>query len=282
MPFGAQLRAREPAGRKLGAAVGHVLSAEDAQREHLFRRELRPEPGREDPAERFRPAVHVAPLHPVVDDNPDSHVRGGLRQCTRGDAIGQHARRTSRCEPEHTRTSRAPQQTARIERRRLPNQRAPAIVQRRDLEFEPAAAGQFQIGGEPQPAIGLVTFDGPAVDDVADGAAFGSRRPRRMPDAAEPAIQPAAHPRAVAEIPPGGAADRRTGANACAGGTSTTIVRVSPFAARRAPSSIAGRERRRKRHRLDSKRVARGRRSDDGRSSSGPRPARGRSGPAPA
>src|SRR5262245_60210811 len=45
--FGAEPGAPEPAGGKLSATVGHVLAAEDAKLEHLFRRQLRTKRGRE-------------------------------------------------------------------------------------------------------------------------------------------------------------------------------------------------------------------------------------------
>ena len=44
---------------------------------------------------------------------------------------------------------RAAQQASRVERRRLAEERSPAVVERRDLEFQPASAGQLQIGPEP-------------------------------------------------------------------------------------------------------------------------------------
>src|SRR5687768_3576677 len=43
--LGAELRVLEPVVRKLRGAVGHVLAAEYAEPEHLFRRELRLEVG---------------------------------------------------------------------------------------------------------------------------------------------------------------------------------------------------------------------------------------------
>src|SRR5262245_13081356 len=71
--FGTEPRPLEPAGGKFGTAVGHVLAAEDAECEHLFRRQLRTERRCEIPAGRFGPVIHVTTLHPVVDD--DSALR---------------------------------------------------------------------------------------------------------------------------------------------------------------------------------------------------------------
>src|SRR3954465_12239287 len=73
MPSGAELGAREPAGRELASAVGHVLSAEHPERQHLFRRQLGPELRREVPADRFGAVIHVAALHLVVDDDFPLH-----------------------------------------------------------------------------------------------------------------------------------------------------------------------------------------------------------------
>ena len=69
--IGAQLRAREPAGGKLGAAVRQVLAAEDAETQHLLRRELGTEFGREVAADRLAADVDVALLHAIVHDDAD-------------------------------------------------------------------------------------------------------------------------------------------------------------------------------------------------------------------
>ena len=61
VPRRRQFGAREPAGRKFGAAVGHVLPAECAELEDLLRRQLGPELRSEIPAHRFRSVMHVYP-----------------------------------------------------------------------------------------------------------------------------------------------------------------------------------------------------------------------------
>jgi hypothetical protein len=73
MTIRAQLCAREPARRKFVATVSHVLAAEDAEREHLLRRELRLEAGREVTSDGLSPVVDVTFLHHVVDDDLPSH-----------------------------------------------------------------------------------------------------------------------------------------------------------------------------------------------------------------
>src|SRR5215212_3610673 len=62
----AQLGVVEPAIRKLAAAIGHVLAAEDAQCEHPGRRQLGAEGGVEMLALRLRQVVDVSPLHAVL------------------------------------------------------------------------------------------------------------------------------------------------------------------------------------------------------------------------
>src|SRR4029453_19150873 len=73
MTVGTQFRAGEPARRKLAAAIGHVLAAEDAKAQHLLRRQLRFERGREVPPDWFGPVVDVTLLHHVVDNDPPPH-----------------------------------------------------------------------------------------------------------------------------------------------------------------------------------------------------------------
>src|SRR3954463_5206224 len=73
MPSSAEPGAREPAFRELAAAVSHVLSAEHAERQHLFRRQLGAELWREVPADRFSAVIHIAALHLVVDDHFPLH-----------------------------------------------------------------------------------------------------------------------------------------------------------------------------------------------------------------
>ena len=69
MPLGAQPGAGEPAPWKLLLAIRHVLPAEDAEPQHLFRRQIRQEPWREVPADRLGTPVEVAVLHPIGDDD---------------------------------------------------------------------------------------------------------------------------------------------------------------------------------------------------------------------
>ena len=56
----------EPARGKFLSAIGHVFSAKDAEREHLFRRKL----GCKSPAKsapcRFRPEINVVLLHFII------------------------------------------------------------------------------------------------------------------------------------------------------------------------------------------------------------------------
>src|SRR5678816_4754148 len=68
---------------------------------------------------------------------------------------------------------RAAQQASRVERRCLADERSPAVVERRDVEFQPAVAGQLQIRPEPQASIRFVRVDGPAVDDICEPAGLG-------------------------------------------------------------------------------------------------------------
>ena len=73
VPFGAELRILEPAGRELVAAIGHVLPAKHAQAQHLFRGQLRREPWREIFSRRLRAVILIALLHLVVDENSSFH-----------------------------------------------------------------------------------------------------------------------------------------------------------------------------------------------------------------
>ena len=75
MPLGAQPGASEPAPWKLLLAIRHVLPAEDAEPQHLFRRQIRREPRREVPADRLGTPVDVAALHPIGDDDVLLHRR---------------------------------------------------------------------------------------------------------------------------------------------------------------------------------------------------------------
>src|SRR6187397_1989020 len=97
---------------------------------------------------------------------------------------------------------RAPQQASRVEHRRLTEERSPAVVEWRDLEFQPTAAGQLQIGPEPQASIRFVGVDGPAVDDIRQPAVLGIAAATSHAYAAEPDVQPASRtPQGVPEIP---------------------------------------------------------------------------------
>ena len=69
MPLMAELRPAEPIRRKFLLAVGHISSTEHAEREHLLRGQLRPEPRIKVPPGRLRKRVAVVPLHKVVHDD---------------------------------------------------------------------------------------------------------------------------------------------------------------------------------------------------------------------
>ena len=71
VPRRAEFCSGEPRRRKLIAAIRHVFAAEDAEMEHLLRRELWGKVRCEIPAGRLRTVVNVAALHRVVDDDPD-------------------------------------------------------------------------------------------------------------------------------------------------------------------------------------------------------------------
>src|SRR4030095_12872192 len=97
---------------------------------------------------------------------------------------------------------RAAQQASRVERRRLAEERSPAVVEWRDLEFQPTAAGQLQIAREPQAWIGFVPLDGPAVDDIGQPAVLGIATAASHAHASETEIQPASRsPKRVPEVP---------------------------------------------------------------------------------
>ena len=83
---GAQLRARKPALRELGAAVGHVLAAEHAELQHLPRRQLRRERRIEVPSGRLGAVIDVSALHPVVDHDPALHNPSTVYRVYRGSA----------------------------------------------------------------------------------------------------------------------------------------------------------------------------------------------------
>src|SRR6185503_17353697 len=97
---------------------------------------------------------------------------------------------------------RAAQQASRVERRRLTEERSPAVVERRDLEFQPTAAGQLQIGPEPQAPIRFVRLDGPAVDDICQPAVLGIATAASHAHAPEAEVQPGSRsPERVPEVP---------------------------------------------------------------------------------
>ena len=60
----------EPARRKFCPAIGHVFSAEHAELEHLFRRQLGRKPGAEAASNWFRAEINIALLHFVVHLHP--------------------------------------------------------------------------------------------------------------------------------------------------------------------------------------------------------------------
>src|SRR4029079_12488323 len=98
---------------------------------------------------------------------------------------------------------RAAQQASRVERRRLPDERSTAVVERRDLELQPAAPRQLQIGLEPQESIRFVRVDGPAVDDICHRAVFGVAAAASHAHTAETEVQPVSRsPEKVPEVPP--------------------------------------------------------------------------------
>ena len=78
VPLVAQLGSSEPLGRKLIGAIRHVLPAEHAEFEQLFRGQLGSKIIREILAGRFREKVDVAALHQVFDDNFFLHHTGCL------------------------------------------------------------------------------------------------------------------------------------------------------------------------------------------------------------
>src|SRR4029453_8273611 len=97
---------------------------------------------------------------------------------------------------------RAAQQASRVERRRLAEERSPAVVERRDLELQPTEAGQLQIGPEPQASIRFVRLDGPAVDDICQPAVLGIATAAPHAHASETEVQPASRsPKRVPEVP---------------------------------------------------------------------------------
>ena len=68
----------EPRRREFLNTISHVLAAEDAQLEHLFRSEIRVEAGVEILPHRFREDIGVVMLHQVIDDHPSlfhNHLR---------------------------------------------------------------------------------------------------------------------------------------------------------------------------------------------------------------
>src|SRR4051812_41489016 len=68
-PIRGKLGAAKPARRKFIAAIGHVLAAENAERQHLARGQFRREPGTELFSNRLRSPVGIIFLHSVFDDN---------------------------------------------------------------------------------------------------------------------------------------------------------------------------------------------------------------------
>ena len=60
----------EPACGELSPAIGHVLSAKNSKREHLFRRQIRFESRPKLAPHRLGPPVDIALLHLVVNLDP--------------------------------------------------------------------------------------------------------------------------------------------------------------------------------------------------------------------
>ena len=95
----------------------------------------------------------------------------------------------------HSCTGRRTYQYARPSRPRGSNalsaeERSPAVVERRDLEFQPTAAGQLQIGPEPQASIrSCASTVQPSMTSVSPQFP-GSRRPRPTAPA-QTEVQPA-------------------------------------------------------------------------------------------
>src|SRR6186713_2535488 len=95
-----------------------------------------------------------------------------------------------------------PEQASRIEGGGLPDPRASAAIDWHHCELQPASAGKLHVRGEPHQPIGLVSDDGPAVDDVADNTALLVAPPAVHADSSKPSIQAATHlPQSVAEVP---------------------------------------------------------------------------------
>src|SRR5690349_133410 len=82
VPLGTEFRACEPARGKLPAAIGHVLATEDAELEHLLRREIGSESRIEIAADGRGPVIDVPMLHPIVHD--DANIRHDRTATTAG------------------------------------------------------------------------------------------------------------------------------------------------------------------------------------------------------
>src|SRR4051794_34720734 len=105
-----------------------------------------------------------------------------------------------------------PEHAARVEGGDLADAGPPSAVERRDLELEPAAAGDSEIGGQAKTPIGLVRLDRPVVDRVAHVAMLSVEAGRAQAGSAGEPIEPAADaPEQVARIPAVGAADAADG-----------------------------------------------------------------------
>src|SRR5436190_4259314 len=68
--LGRKLSFLEPIGREFAHAVRHVLAAENAKREHLFRRQFGPEIGMKIFSDRLDEQIRVVLLHLIVDLDP--------------------------------------------------------------------------------------------------------------------------------------------------------------------------------------------------------------------
>ena len=80
-PATGEPRALEPVGGEFTSGVGHVLAAEHAEPQHLFRGQFRPELRIEIAARPGDQLVAIALLHAVVnldDTGPLAHLATGL------------------------------------------------------------------------------------------------------------------------------------------------------------------------------------------------------------
>ena len=159
-----------------------------------------------------------------------------------------------------------PEHATRVERGDLTDAGSPSAVERRDLELEPAAAGEAEIGREAKAPIALVGLDRPVVDDVADGAVLTGAAASAHAGPAGEAIEPAADaPQQVARIPavgPADAADGREGPRRRDVDVHLAVVDLAPRGGAVGDGAV---ERLRQRHRVDGEGGAGTRVPHDGR-----------------